>query len=85
MDEMIREDPAVNRWIPLTEMLPEKWKNVLVVLNQNGYRYIDIAEMYEDASWLVSGEFWYEKNDPILTHWMPLPELPEIEEMHEKG
>lgn len=29
-----------------------------------------------DGDWMIGGEFWYEKSDPAITHWMPLPKLP---------
>ena len=71
--------PAVNRWIPCIEKKPEIWKEVLVTLNDKGYKSIHIGEMQEEGSWMIGGEFWYEKDDPRITHWMPLPEPPESE------
>ena len=80
MHDLLMKIPAiVNRWIPCSERLPEIWKEVLVVLNSNGYQSIHIGEMQESGDWMVSGEFWYDKGDPALTHWMPLPEPPEKE------
>lgn len=81
--KIIRNAPAVNRWIPCSESLPEVWKEVLVVLNSNGYQSINIGEKQEEGSWMIGGEFWYEKDDPRITHWMPLPEPPESEVQNE--
>ena len=64
------------RWIQCSEKKPEIWKEVLVVLNDNGYKSIHIGEMQEEGSWMIGGEFWYEKDDPRITHWMPLPDPP---------
>lgn len=75
--DAVKELPAVNRWIPCSEKKPEIWKEVLVTLNDKGYKSIHIGEMFEEGSWMIGGEFWYEKDDPRITHWMPLPELPE--------
>ena len=75
---MIDSMPTIDEkqaWIPCSEK-PEIGRRVLVALNSNGYKSIHIGEMYEE-SWLLDGEFWYDKDDPIITHWMPLPEHPE--------
>lgn len=68
--------PSVPNWISCQDKLPEKWKEVLVILNHSGYRCIRIAELQENGAWMVSGEFWYDKDDPAITHWMPLPDMP---------
>ena len=50
-------------------------KSVLVVIKEDGYTDICVGETYGEGNWMISGEFWYEKSDSAITHWMPLPEL----------
>ena len=55
------------KWIPVTEMLPDKHENVLVYSTKVG-RGIDFIT--NDGNWYTI---------PKVTHWMPLPELPKGE------
>ena len=68
--------PAQQRWIPVSERLPEKGKTVLVYRKSE---YVGVEESCMDrleeigkcTLWIgTSG--WFE-----VTHWMPLPEPPE--------
>lgn len=54
------------RWIPVTERLPEKGKNVVVVIGNNV-----ISDQYNGSQW---DSEWYETGKP--THWMEIPPLP---------
>lgn len=75
--EMEKNAPAVNRWIPCSERLPEPLQNVIVCT--------DIKTV--TLAWLM-GDNWYfadTGNGHIeqwgmsdVTHWMPLPEPPEV-------
>lgn len=65
------------RWIPVTERLPEVWRNgeTAVLVNYmiySPYFGVDIGSYHAKArTWLCMGL-------PItVTHWMPLPEPPE--------
>lgn len=67
------------RWIPVTERLPEVWHNgeTAVLVNYmiySPYFGVDIGNYHAKArTWLCMGL-------PItVTHWMPLPEPPEVE------
>lgn len=70
IDELERL-PAVNRWIPVTEGLPEENARYLVTNSQWGYFEISIN------AW-IDGEWLFPEEDPIA--WMPLPEPWEEEE-----
>lgn len=55
-----------NRWIPVTERLPEKHDRVLV--------YSNATRMGRSIDFINSNGNWY--TTPKVTHWMPLPEPP---------
>ena len=70
-------DPAAQspRWIPVTERLPEKDKDVLVYATTKfiGGSKIAIDKLEEGEChpiWIYT-HGWFE-----VTHWMPLPDLP---------
>ena len=60
------------KWIPVTERLPEKYKNVLTVRTDGKIRFDAIGSL----------DVWYEEvwhtGNPV-THWMPLPMPPKGE------
>lgn len=83
------------RWIPCSERLPEDDKKVLVYIpprdgtTQYGYYIAQMREVKGDAEnfcgiqtadspWTVWA--WGYFVEPIVTHWMPLPEPPRKEE-----
>lgn len=66
-------------WIKCSEKMPENRKSVLVVIKEDEYIDICVGETYGEGNWMINGEHWYEKSDPAITHWMPLPELPKEE------
>ena len=76
----------VPEWIPVTERLPEPGKMVLLTVSGK-VKNISLVDAYElgefntDEGWIL--EMWPEWEDPKVTYWMPLPELPE-EEKDEK-
>lgn len=67
------------RWIPVTERLPEDRSNVLVVaywLERWGFYVGWFAP--EWAEWHVRVGIG-DRSDVAVVYWMPLPELPEVE------
>ena len=72
----------MNQWINTKDKLPEYWKRVLVVLDDEiylAYRYADgIGRTQLEYWWIVGHDVDKYLND--IQYWQPLPELPE--ELH---
>ena len=68
----LESNASVQKWIPVTERLPEEFKEVLV------YRFTGC-----EVDSCVSIQKGYWSYDPVceykVTHWMPLPEPPKGE------
>jgi hypothetical protein len=77
----------MNEWISVKDGLPNKDENdprwsVEVLFKTNSFG------IHSGYLWLEDGknDFWMdtsenlEYNDKIVTHWMPLPEMPEKED-----
>ena len=70
------------RWIPVEERLPELDELVLVIASGKPKENItldnavELATLYSDG-WCL--EMWPEWTGATVTHWMPLPEPPEVE------
>lgn len=56
------------RWIPVTEKLPEKEDEAVIVWEKQGFALIDWRH---DNKWAI-----LDNNCGIATYWMPLPEPP---------
>jgi len=74
---------ARTRWIPVEERLPEMGEMVLAIANGKPMgtvtliNALEIATLYNDG-WLL--ETWPDWEDATVTHWMPLPAGPEVDE-----
>ena len=90
-DHLISNGVTVQEWIPVTERLPECDKEVLLIVHGWGDRlyYTGCLHRQEsERSWLTGIEskasdwkiwgFSYLR-EPIVTHWMPLPNPPKGE------
>lgn len=74
--ERLRELDQEQKWIPVTERLPEMHTKVLCCGIRGG-RFI--AEL---STWGNGNLYWDKRNGkgcPEVTHWMPLPEPPKGE------
>ena len=64
------------KWVPVTERLPEVGKRVIVkddIFCGEAYRSIS-GDWYR-----YNGTSWADITDSPVTHWMPLPDGPEVE------
>lgn len=90
-DNMIANGVTVQEWIPVTERLPERDKEVLLIVHgwEDRLYYTGCLHRQEaERSWLTGIEskasdwkiwgFSYLR-EPIVTHWMPLPNPPKGE------
>lgn len=88
---LISHGVTVQEWIPVTERLPERDKEVLLIVHgwEDRLYYTGCLHRQEaERSWLTGIEskasdwkiwgFSYLR-EPIVTHWMPLPEPPKGE------
>lgn len=83
--KIIRDAPAVNRWIPVEDALPDSTEDVLVWFEYFRYGEYDClyqtygignySKNYDD--WIVNHETGWDQLRVIA--WMPLPEPPEKE------
>ena len=76
--------PAQQRWIPVSERLPEDeddGETVLAIVSGKPHKNITLCHALMTAGYFP-GEGWVvneypEWENPTITHWMPLPEPPE--------
>jgi len=74
-ESRIAELEAERRWIPVSERLPELDQDVLAIVDDN----VAVGHFYDDQYHPIC----FSTDDDCLlvaTHWMPLPELPEVQE-----
>lgn len=69
-----------SRWIPCSERLPGLPIDVLAVVsgtvgNIRLVNSLEIGSFHVEEGWIL--EMWPEWENPTVTHWQPLPELPD--------
>ena len=78
-EHLLANGVTVQRWIPVTERLPEEGEYVLCVLK--GFNYggkIQVCKFVPADKFKDKPYFEHFRNGfPSVTHWMPLPEPPE--------
>jgi len=79
----IAELEARNRWIPVSERLPDPETYVLAVRNNNEV-VRDMAFINDENCWVtdcgfLEGDLFGDSDGNVVTHWMPLPDAPEVE------
>lgn len=69
-------DAVTGRWIPVTERMPEPFQPVIVCRKNGKGKYV-VGQGFKDVidCWRTWGS--RVKN---VTHWMPMPEPPEVGE-----
>lgn len=90
-DTLLDNGVTVQEWISVTERLPEDEQEVLVIAHGWGRRLVYVGShkrVEAQKSWLTgiankSSEWslwgWSYLKEPIVTHWMPLPQPPKGE------
>ena len=61
-----------DKWIPVSERLPEDLQSIIVFTKDRKTYIIRFLELY--------GREGFGSLSDIVTHWMPLPEPPEVQE-----
>ena len=79
MAEAYESEVTKHGWIPVTQRLPEDGSDVLAYLKCADNSRIAAANYYK-GTWqdCIMGRL-YLTEEGFVTHWMPLPELPEEE------
>lgn len=72
------------RWIPVSERLPEDGVEVLIAAESVFEPHYHIWKAYHVShipQWTTDNDLYYHHtNYKSITHWMPLPEAPEVQE-----
>lgn len=77
-------EQCVPRWISVAERLPDESEGLVLIVASGRHKNIVFDKalllgMYYDGSgWIVEGHTEWE--DAHVTHWMPLPAMPEEDE-----
>ena len=75
-DYLIANGVTIQRWIPVTERLPEKGGNYLCIVKSSLFRGATYQTILGyDKAGFYDGCIFVED----VTHWMPLPEPPKEE------
>ncbi len=77
LNARIAELEAAQRWIPVSERLPEVNEDVFTVVydTNDGSTSVSALKHHGDGVWFIWDKGYY-----VVTHWMPMPKLPEAQE-----
>ena len=70
--------PAANPWIPVSERLPEESGSYLVVYHPCFWDDVEWSKRCVGIDTFRGKTTWAKKKFQRVTHWMPLPEPPEV-------
>lgn len=73
-DHLIANGVTVQRWIPVTEKMPEDFVSVLIVAPGEHPLPLVHEAYHANNCWVTLSVIY---NDDEITHWMPLPPAPE--------
>lgn len=66
--------PAVNRWIPVEDSLPEIGYIVWVTqITNSGFKYMRLAT-YQGDCWMDNSDKYRNPNPDTVMAWMPIPD-----------
>lgn len=88
---IVEADKTYSHWISVKERLPEPNQDVLLIAHGWKGRLLYIGRLHHEeaetswltgitsmeSEWSING--WSYLKTPLVTHWMPLPELPKEE------
>ena len=79
IDQLTAHDATERRWIPVSERMPDDWESVLTIDISKSTQDM-VTAFYNPETSLWSTHFsMYSDSDLWVTHWMPLPESPEVQ------
>ena len=71
-----------DKWIPVSERLPEDGESVLIAVDSAFAPYCHVYEAFHHSAatqWATAnGLYFHGVEYARVTHWMPLPEPPEV-------
>ena len=66
----------MSEWISVEDRLPDKWRDVLIMLKEDFGRSYQIGDCC-DKEWSINNYHDWWGPHGAVTHWQPLPPLPE--------
>ena len=74
-------EAAQPKWISVEERLPDRYTPVLGNIKKDGTEtYVAHVVIMDGSWWAKDTGVYYDDVGGDVTHWMPLPEPPEVEE-----
>lgn len=78
---IIANGVTIQRWIPVTERLPENDGKYIVARRIGDYYSISVRKFRKEVPcWYTGYCGHWERRTCGITHWMPLPEAPKEDE-----
>lgn len=74
-------------WTKVEDGLPERHQNCLVCApsSRKGKPFINIAFYdYRDRRWILFDKYLTDTWAELVTHWMPIPDPPPLEEVYKE-